>query len=326
MPDLAVEKVIVHPLVLLSVVDHFNRIGKVGSQKRVVGVLLGSWHKKVLDVSNSFAVPFDEDDKDDSVWFLDHDYLENMYNMFKKVNARERIVGWYHTGPKLHKNDIAINELVKQYCTNSVLVIIDVKPKDLGLPTEAYISVEEVHDDGTPTSKTFEHVTSEIGAEEAEEVGVEHLLRDIKDTTVGTLSQRITNQVHGLKGLNCKLVDIKGYLDKVAAGKLPINHQIIYQLQDVFNLLPDVNLQEFIKAFYLKTNDQMLVVYLASLIRSVVALHNLINNKVANRDAEKKEGQEKDDSKKEKKEDKEKEKEKEKEKGDTKKDKKKEKK
>lgn len=101
-----------------------------------------------------------------------------------------------------------------------MLVIIDVKPKDLGLPTEAYISVEEIHDvsqvtkkddamyrcvmvllhllvfgailrfrldllyvcycdfkDGTPTSKTFEHVTSEIGAEEAEEVGVEHLLR-----------------------------------------------------------------------------------------------------------------------------------------------------
>lgn len=27
-----------------------------------------------------------------------------------------------------------------------MLVIIDVKPKDLGLPTEAYISVEEIHD------------------------------------------------------------------------------------------------------------------------------------------------------------------------------------
>lgn len=33
-------------------------------------------------------VPFDEDDKDDSVWFLDHDYLENMYGMFKKVNGK----------------------------------------------------------------------------------------------------------------------------------------------------------------------------------------------------------------------------------------------
>lgn len=134
--------------------------------------------------------------------------------------------------------------------------------------------------------------------------------RDIKDTTVGTLSQRITNQVHGLKGLNSKLLDIRSYLEKVALGKLPINHQIIYHLQDVFNLLPDVNLQEFVKAFYLKTNDQMVVVYLASLIRSVVALHNLINNKIANRDAEKKEGQEKEESKKERKDEKEKDKEK----------------
>ena len=56
-------------------------------------------------------------------------------------------------------------------------VIIDAEPKTVGLPTEAYRAVEEVHDDGSPTTKTFEHVASEIGAEEAEEVGVEHLLR-----------------------------------------------------------------------------------------------------------------------------------------------------
>lgn len=36
----------------------------------------------------SSPVPFDEDDRDDSVWFLDHDYLENMYGMFKKVNGK----------------------------------------------------------------------------------------------------------------------------------------------------------------------------------------------------------------------------------------------
>lgn len=33
------------------------------------------------------SVPFDEDDKDKTVWFLDHDYLESMYSMFKKVNG-----------------------------------------------------------------------------------------------------------------------------------------------------------------------------------------------------------------------------------------------
>ena len=94
-------------------------------------------------------------------------------------------------------------------------MIIDAKPKNIGLPTEAYKAVEEVHDDGTPTTKTFEHVPSEIGAEEAEEVGVEHLLRDIKDTTVGTLSQKITNQLMGLKGLEMKLKDMHNYLQQV---------------------------------------------------------------------------------------------------------------
>ena len=287
--EIPIDRVVVHPLVLLSVVDHFNRMGKIGNQKRVVGILLGSMKAKgMLDISNSFAIPFDEDDKEKSVWFLDHDYLENMYNMFKKVNSKERIVGWYHTGPKLHQNDIAINDLIRRYCSHSVLVIIDAKPRDLGLPTEAYYAVEEVHDDGTPTSKTFEHIQSEIGAEEAEEVGVEHLLRDIKDTTYGTLSQRITNQLMGLKGLFSNMESIRSYLDKVVEGKLPVNHNIIYLLQDIFNLLPNTHTEQFVKSSFVKTNDEMLVVYLASLVRSVIALHNLINNKITNRDTERK--------------------------------------
>merc|ERR1712226_323377 len=294
------EKVVVHPLVLLSVVDHYNRMRKVGHSKRVVGGLLGSWGKgeggqgRVLDVSNSFAVPFDEDEKDDEIWFLDHEYLDNMYVMFKKVNAKEKVVGWYHTGPKLHKNDMKINDLIRDFCSppdhRSVLVIVDAKPKHIGLPTEAYKAVEEVHDDGTPTTKTFEHVPSEIGAEEAEEVGVEHLLRDIKDTTVGTLSQRITNQLMGLKGLEMKLKDMHNYLQQVVDEKLPMNHQITYLLQDIFNLLPDVTNPQFVKSINVNTNDQMLVLYTSSLIRSIIALHNLINNKINNKEAEKREG------------------------------------
>ncbi len=72
--------------------------------------------------------------------------------------------------------------------------------------------------DGTPTSKTFEHIASEIGAEEAEEVGVEHLLRDIRNITVGSLSQQLTNQLNGLKGFYSSLNDIKSYMDKVIKG------------------------------------------------------------------------------------------------------------
>jgi hypothetical protein len=33
------------------------------------------------------AVPYEEDDRDNSIWFLDHSYLESMFQMFKKVNG-----------------------------------------------------------------------------------------------------------------------------------------------------------------------------------------------------------------------------------------------
>ena len=55
-----------HPLVLLSVVDHYNRTAK-DTKKRVVDMLLGSVSKGVVDVTNSFAVPFEEDDKDPNI-------------------------------------------------------------------------------------------------------------------------------------------------------------------------------------------------------------------------------------------------------------------
>ena len=52
----APSRVVVHPIVLLSVVDHFNRLSRIGNQRRVVGVLLGSWRKgNVVDIATSFA-------------------------------------------------------------------------------------------------------------------------------------------------------------------------------------------------------------------------------------------------------------------------------
>nr|ACR37305.1 unknown [Zea mays] len=65
------DTVVVHPLVLLSIVDHYNRVAR-DTRKRVVGVLLGTSSRGSVDVTNSYAVPFEEDDKDPRIWFLDH--------------------------------------------------------------------------------------------------------------------------------------------------------------------------------------------------------------------------------------------------------------
>ena len=72
--------------------------------------------------------------------------------MFKKINAREKLVGWYHSGPKLRASDLEINELFKKYTPNPLLVIVDVQPKEVGVPTDAYFAVDEIKDVSTTNS------------------------------------------------------------------------------------------------------------------------------------------------------------------------------
>jgi proteasome lid subunit RPN8/RPN11 len=177
--------VVVHPTVLLSVVDHYNRIAK-DTKKRVVGVLLGEYGDHgVLDVTNCYAVPFDEDLQEPTVWFFDHIYHETMFGMMRKINSKEKIIGWYSSGPGIKKADIDINEILRKYNTNPVFVVIKVHEAAApGIPTEAYCTKEEIDDNGN-LMRQFVHIPSSIGASEAEEVGVEHLLRDIKDASQG---------------------------------------------------------------------------------------------------------------------------------------------
>lgn len=88
--------------------------------------------------------------------------------------------------------------------------------------------------------------------------------------------------VTGLKGLQSRLQEVKEYMEAVLAGKLPVNHDIMYQLQvccactmgleittwksthntchqDVFNLLPNLNVDELAQAFAVQTNDMLQV-------------------------------------------------------------------
>ena len=255
--------------------------------KRVVGVLLGEQRKGRLDVTSSFAVPFEEDDGENGIWFLDHSYLENMYRMSKKISAKEKIVGWYSTGPKLRESDIDIHELFYAYAPEPVLVIVDVRAENANIPTSAFAAQIEVKEDGTEKQqKTFVHVPNSIEAFEAEEIGVEHLLRDVKDNTVSTLSTKVSEKLQSMRGLKARLEEIKSYMDKVVDGSLPMNHEIMGHLQNAFNLLPNLNLEEYVRGFNVSSNDAMLVIYLSSLIRSVIALHDLIKNKAENKERE----------------------------------------
>lgn len=371
-----ITNVIVHPIVLLSIVDHYNRLAKNSSNKRVVGTLLGEVYEesesvndvsfsaiknrgnlnknnksdniyndllnysyssvhvfneeeekeneKVKDdcieeivvdekneeknkeknnennstvkkrknekkikkfyihITNSFAVPFEEDARDSTVWFFDTNYHENLFHMFKKVNARERIVGWYSSGPRIKPADLEIHQIYNKYCHTPVYLIVDVLPKDLALPIDAYYSAEEATSDKT-FRRTFVHIPSTIGAYEAEEVGVEHLLRELKNASTSTLANQVNDKLTALKILSNKLKEISEYIQLVIRGTLPHNNKILYNLQNVFNLLSDFDSNDIVSAFCVQTNDALLAIYLGSVVRATMGLHALINNMIENK-------------------------------------------
>jgi 26S proteasome regulatory subunit N8 len=118
------------------------------------------------------------------------------------------------------------------------------------------------------------------------QVGVEHLLRDINDPSTSSLALQIKQKITGLAGMVDKLSEIHTYLENVASGRLPVNSQIIYNLQNIVNLLPNLNIDALVRSMLVKTNDMHLVVYVSSLVRSVIALHGLLANKIKYRDVD----------------------------------------
>ena len=113
---------------------------------------------------------------------------------------------------------------------------------------------------------------------------MEHLLRDINDPTTSTLALEIRHKLTGLVGLRDRLMEVKAYLDNVSSGRVPPNNQILYNLQDIFNLIPNLNVDELVRSMLVSTNDMHFVMYVTSLVRSVVALHELLGNKMKYRD------------------------------------------
>ena len=88
-------------------------------------------------------------------------------------------------GTKLLANDI-IN-LSRRYSDTGVLAKTDVKPRDLGILTQASHAIQEARDDHFLTIKADENFRDEEAREQ-------HMPRDLMDTREGTLWLQMTRK------------------------------------------------------------------------------------------------------------------------------------
>jgi 26S proteasome regulatory subunit N8 len=146
---------------------------------------------------------------------------------------------------------------------------------------------EEVDPDGQ-LMKTFIKLSSTIEASLPEEIGVEFLLRDINDSNKSPIHKLLNQKLTSVKALSQRLTEIKTYLQNVIMKRISPNPQIINNIQEIFNFLPNFETEEIIKSLSVQTNNDYLILYLSWMIRSIISLHKLLNNKIMIKEEEKK--------------------------------------
>nr|CAH7757651.1 unnamed protein product [Callosobruchus chinensis] len=77
----------IHPVVLFQIVDAYER--RNADSHRVIGTLLGSSDKGIVEVTNCFCVPHKE--YDDQVE-AELSYAMDVYDLNRRVNSNEAIV------------------------------------------------------------------------------------------------------------------------------------------------------------------------------------------------------------------------------------------
>ncbi|OHT15093.1 Clan MP, family M67, Poh1-like metallopeptidase [Tritrichomonas foetus] len=219
-----------------------------------------------------------------------------MYALHRKVTLKEKIIGWYSSSTTVCKNDLDIHHMMRRYNENPVFITTDVDAKDQHeIPVAAFVGAERVRPDGRPIVTSFQNVPTIVDFLEVEEIGVEHLLRDIKDVDMSEIGTTLVNSVHGLAALEHRLKGISEYLQEVIDGKKEVDNEIIGITQSIFNLLPNLELKDTVDSLSTKSDDSAFMIFISQLCRSVVSLHELVNNRSKHSGNEKKPEEEKKD-------------------------------
>ncbi|KAL4703113.1 hypothetical protein ACJJTC_000172 [Scirpophaga incertulas] len=124
----------VHPVVLYQIVDAYER--RNADSHRVIGTLLGTSDKGVVEITNCFCVPHKE--HADQVE-AELNYAKDVYELNRRVNASENIVGWWATGNEVTNHSSVIHEYYARECPEPVHVTLDTSLAGGRMGLRAYV-------------------------------------------------------------------------------------------------------------------------------------------------------------------------------------------
>lgn len=323
--------IILHPLVVLNVSDHYTRyvalqmFSGAGSSShrnnqppssvsnsltdahgnpRVIGILLGSHHGRVIEICHSVELTAVKQ-VDGSVE-IDTIFMHNRLEQYNQIFGQYVVVGWYSTGDRVTADDLRLHEDVFAVMNEAPILLMmntNKTSNDLAengtassaMQTDATGSKFSLngHHPGSLTTyqlelkviddmpkKLFVPAPHRFASEDSERIAVDHVMRHAipgGDHGTSSTALHLNNMRGSIKMLHDRLQLIVTFLEATAKGNIPVDHDLLRQVSAVCGRLPALDCREFSDAFATEKSDSLVVSYLSGLTKMVCSLNDTLD-------------------------------------------------
>ncbi|GIY39879.1 eukaryotic translation initiation factor 3 subunit F [Caerostris darwini] len=262
----------IHSVVLFSIIDSYER--RNDSQHRVIGTLLGIHEKGAVEVTNCLCIPHNESEDEVAV---DMEFAKNMYELHKKVNPSEVIVGWYATGADVTGHSVLIHDYYSREANNPIHLTVDTSLSDGNLTWKAFTSTS-FGVPGKNTGTMFTPCKVEVIGYIPEAVGLKicQQTKHNKQRSVEVMPdlELINHAIHEMLQQSDIVI---GYIDDVLANRKPADNAVGRMLMDILQSIPKMSSDEVQDMVNSNKKDLLMIEYLAMLTSSLVALKQSIS-------------------------------------------------
>lgn len=281
----SVTTVEVHPLVLLSVLDHHTR--RQEGAGRVIGTLLGRRDGSKVEVTNCFAVPHAE--RGDEV-AIGKDFNRQMLSLHLRANRKESVVGWYatalppdddggDTGAKcVADTSSLIHEFYAGECRDDpVHLVVDTSLCGDGIGLKAYESTP-VQVRGEPLANMFHEIRMGLKSSDCEKIVVDKMVKKSypefakEGETVGKSELRVS-----VERLLEMLEVASEYVDRVVDGSVPADDETGMKIADTLSTVPRIRKEVFDQMFNDSLQDLLMVTYLSNITKTQLTIAEKLN-------------------------------------------------
>jgi translation initiation factor 3 subunit F len=282
-PDTSVTKVIVHPVVLLHVLDHHTR--RQEESGRVIGTLLGRQNGNVVEVTNCFSVPHAERGEEVAIG---KDFNKTMLGLHLRANRKETVVGWYASaanGDSESNGDLITDtsSLIHDFYAGEadegdpVHLVVDTRLKEDSLSMRAFKSSQIVVQ-GEAMGNLFHELKLSLKSNEPEAICLNQMIRTSGELVASKDESNSAKALQiSMEKLYALLEKTLAYVDSVVDGKTPPDAEAGRQIADTLATVARVRPEVFDRLFHDSLQDLLMVSYLSNITRTQMTIADKLN-------------------------------------------------